>query len=69
MNIVVTAYNLILLFRISIYRWKHGKIVIIFGADMSSSVHIDNVGKDILILGKGPTQGSDYTTLTGEAIY
>ena len=30
---------------------------IILGADMSSSVHIDNKGKDILILGKGPTQG------------
>ena len=27
------------------------KKVIIFGADMSSSVHIDNKGKDILILG------------------
>ena len=24
---------------------------------MSSSVHIDNKGKDILILGKGPTPG------------
>ena len=24
---------------------------------MRSSVHIDNKGKDILILGKGPTQG------------
>ena len=24
---------------------------------MSSSVHVDNKGKDILILGKGPTQG------------
>ena len=33
------------------------KNVIIFGADMTSSVHIDNKGKDILILGKGPTQG------------
>ena len=29
-----------------------GKIVIIFGIDMSSSVHVDNKGKDILILGK-----------------
>ena len=29
--------------------WKN---VIIFGADMSSSVHIDNKGKDILILGE-----------------
>ena len=34
-----------------------GKNVIIFGVDMSSSVHIDNEGKDILILVKGATQG------------
>ena len=46
-----------------------GKNVIIFGAEMSSSVHIDNKGKDILILGEGPTQGLDDTTLTAEAIY
>ena len=46
-----------------------GKNVVIFGANMSSSVHIDNKGKDILILGEGPTQGLDDTTLTGEAIY
>ena len=31
--------------------------VIIFGVDMSSSAHINNKKKDILILGKGPTQG------------
>ena len=31
--------------------------VIIFRVYMSSSVHVDNKGKDILILGKGPTQG------------
>ena len=43
--------------------------IIIFGADMSSSVHIDNKGKDILILGEGPTQGLNDTTLTAEAIY
>ena len=36
---------------------------------MSLSVHIDNKIKDILILGEGPTQGFDYTTLTAEAIY
>ena len=36
---------------------------------MSSSVHIDNKKKDILILGEGPTQGLDDTTLTTEAIY
>ena len=36
---------------------------------MSSSVHTDNKKKDILILGKGPTQGLDDTTLTSEAQY
>ena len=36
---------------------------------MGSSVHIDNKGKDILILGEGPTQGLDDTTLTAEAKY
>ena len=38
-----------------------GRNVIIFGADMSSSVHIDDKNKDILILGEGPTQGLDDT--------
>ena len=33
-----------------------GKNVIVFEADISSSVHIDNKERDILILGKGPTQ-------------
>ena len=41
---------------------------IIFGVDMSSSVHIDNKGKDILILRKGPTQGLNLT-LAGETQY
>ena len=36
---------------------------------MSSSVHIDNKGKDIIILGEAPTQGLDDTTLTAEAKY
>ena len=36
---------------------------------MSLSVHIDNKNKDILILGKGLTQGLDDTTLTAEAKY
>ena len=34
-----------------------GQNVIIFGADISFSIHIDNKKKDILILGLGPTQG------------
>ena len=42
---------------------------IIFGADMSSSVHIDNKGRDTLILGEGPTQELNDTTLTAEAKY
>ena len=35
--------------------------VIVFRADMSYSVHVDNKKKDILILGKGPTQGLEHT--------
>ena len=46
-----------------------GKTFIIFGADMSSPVHVDNKEKYILILGEGPTQGLYDTTLTAEAIY
>ena len=46
-----------------------GRNVIIFGADKSSSVHVDNKGKDILILGEGPTQALDNTTLKAEAKY
>ena len=42
---------------------------IIFGVDMSSSVHIDNKKTDTLILGKGPAQGLDGTTLTAEKFY
>ena len=35
---------------------------------MNSSMHIDNKGKDILILGKGPKKGLDSTTFKAEAI-
>ena len=45
------------------------KNVIIFGVDMSSSVHIDNKKKDVLILGKGPTQGLDDATITAQIWY
>ena len=39
-----------------------GRNVIIFGVDMSSStLKIDNRKKDILILGKGPSQGLEHT--------
>ena len=44
-----------------------GKNFIIFGVDMSSSVHINNKNKDILLLGEGPKQALDDTALTAEA--
>ena len=40
-----------------------GENVLIFGADMSISAHIDN-----LVLGIGPTQGLDHA-LTAEKMY
>ena len=46
-----------------------GKNVIIVGADMSSSVHINTKGKDSLVLGEGTTQGLDDTTFTAEVKY
>ena len=45
-----------------------GQNLLIFGADMSSSAHIDNKKKDILVLGKGPTQELEHT-LTAEKMY
>ena len=45
-----------------------GQNVLIFGVDMSSSSHIDNKTKNILVLGKGPTQGLEHA-LTAEKMY
>ena len=53
------------LFTIFTFRWKHRKIC----HYLSSSVHVDNKGKDILILGEGPAQGLDDIKLTAEAKY
>ena len=36
---------------------------------MNSSIHFDNKGKNILILGLGPTQGSSENSLTAEKMY
>ena len=36
---------------------------------MSSSVHINNKNKDILVSSEGPTEGLDDTSLTAEAKY
>ena len=46
-----------------------GQNVTAFGADMNSSIHVDNKGKDILILGIGPTQGLGEHSLTAEKMY
>ena len=36
---------------------------------MNSSLHIDNKGKDILMLGRGPTQRLGEHSLTAEKMY
>ena len=45
-----------------------GQNVLTFGANMSSSAHIDNRKKDISVLGKEPTQGLEHI-LTAEKMY
>ena len=45
-----------------------GQNILILGVDLSSSSHIDNKKKDILVLQKGTTQGLEHT-LTAENIY
>ena len=48
---------------------EFGQNIINFGVDMSSSVHLDNKKKDILILGKGPAQGLGEHSLAAEKMY
>ena len=47
---------------------EFGQNMLIFGLDMSSSVHIDSKKKNILVLGIGPTQGLEHA-LTAEKMY
>ena len=47
---------------------EFGQNVLIFGVGMSSSTHIDNKEKDILVIGIGPTQGLEHT-LTAEKMF
>ena len=42
--------------------------VLIFGADMTTSIHIYNKKKNILVLGRGPTQGLK-SNFTAEKMY
>ena len=46
-----------------------GRNVIIWGADMSSSVHTNNKTRSILVLGKDFIQGIDGTTIYAEKMY
>ena len=46
-----------------------GRNVIIFGADMSSSVHTNNKTKNILVLDKDFLQGLDNATIYAEKMY
>ena len=45
-----------------------GQNVLVFGADMSSSAHINNKKNDILVLGIGQIQGLEHT-LTAEKMF
>ena len=47
---------------------RFGQNLLMFRADMSSSTHIDNKAKDILVLSTEPTQGLE-STLTAEKMY
>ena len=47
---------------------RFGQNVLVFGANMSTSIHVDNEKKDILVFGRGPTQGLE-STLIAEKMY
>ena len=48
---------------------RFARNVIIFGTDVSSSVHARNKTKNILVLGKDLVQGLDNTTIYAEKMY
>ena len=45
---------------------EFGQNVVNFGVDMSFYAHVDNRKKNILIFGKGPTQGLEHTLAAGK---
>ena len=63
--LILISTNILFSFRGGRFRCN----VLIFGVDMTSSVHVDNKGKCILILGKGLTQGLGEHSLTTEKMY
>ena len=56
-NIKVDLTNYVTKADIKNFSHVHTSIII----NMSSSAHIDNNKKDILVLGKGPTQGLEHS--------
>ena len=69
-SIAATAQDLILVQNSHLHMGAQEEIsVIIFGADMSLSVHVDIKDENILNLGEGATQGLEDTTLAAETIY
>ena len=68
-SIAAPAQDLILVQNFNLKMEVLENMSFIIGADMSSSVHINNEGKETLILGEGSTQGLHDTTLRAEAIY
>ena len=62
-----TGFDSRLLFSLATFDW--GKNLIIFGVDMSSSVHVHNKKKYNLIFCKKLTQGADNTILAAGAQY
>ena len=51
----------------SLSKGECGKNVVIFGVDNSSSTHVDDRKKDIIILGEGSTDELDDIAITTEA--
>ena len=65
LDVLLDLMYVFLLFKGSVF----GQNLIIFGEHLSSSEHVDDRKKDIVILGKGSMQRSDDTILLAEADY
>ena len=48
---------------------NNGRNVLIFGVHESSLLHSNNKANNIYVMGKGPVQGIDDTTLYAEKVY
>ena len=66
---VYSGYDILFNFHLEFPLPAVGKKVVFLGIDINASVHIDNMGKNVLIPGKCSTETLDDTTLTAEAQY